>query len=151
MIWIAVIAALVLLIKFPKQMLLIGGIAAAGIALIVILEVAANNRYKRERDAVTVVVKFDTTKCGPSHPLFVTIRNNGSKVVSKVTWRFAAYRPGFSSDLTEYGYSEPSSDKILAGGESYTACYPDPKIKGAFRADDLEWTVKNKRVHFKDP
>jgi hypothetical protein len=152
MIWIAVILTVFLLIAFPKKMLMIAGVAAVAILILFLLIASADERTKKERDAVTVSVRFDPTACSPDFPLHVTITNGGAKVISKVTWRFAAFRPGYSSDLAEYSDAarDAASDKILGRGESYSVCYRAPKTMDGSKVEQLEWKAEGKWVEFKD-
>jgi hypothetical protein len=149
MIWLAIIIAVFLLIAFPKQMLAIAALSVVGIGIIYLLMSSADDRRRHERESIVVSVRFDTTVCGPDYPLHVTITNNGTKTVSKVQWRFAAYRSGFSSDLAEYGSA--SSDKILARGESYSGCYRIPRLTAGSKPEGLQWGAEGKSAEFQGP
>lgn len=134
-------------------MIAIAGVAVVAILICLLVITGINKRDKEKEESVVVRVRFDTKACSPDFPLHVTITNGGSNAISEVTWYFAAYRAGYSSNLVE-SYSgsrnaHAASDKILGRGESYSVCYKAPTIKGGAELDQLEWKAELKSVRFK--
>ena len=156
MVWVAVIIGVILLIIFPKQVLSIIGILVLAIVAIIFYSQEQENQRQRAKDRVQVSIKYDTEKCSAEFPLLVVIQNTGNKTVNKVSWNFAAYKPGYSSNVVSYGTSSSSwdtpysTDKILKKGEVNRLCYRVPSLKGYHDPAKLNYKITNKSIAFQN-
>jgi len=149
MIWIAAVIALFLVLAFPKQAVVLIGLAVA-LVLMLLSGLYIMDRYdKYQQSLIEVTVAFDPAGYSPEYPLRVIIKNNSDKPVEKVDWQFTACSPGHSTNLIE-GYSNLSADKILASGDSTTLFYRVPKLKTEdLKAGVLDWSITYKRAVFR--
>jgi len=149
-IWIAAVIAIFLVLAFPKQAVILIGLAVA-LVLILLSGLYIMDRFeKRQQSLIEVTVVFDPAGYSSQYPLRVTIKNNSSKLVEKVDWQFAAFSPGHSTNLID-GYASMSTDKILASGESTTLFYRVPKLKAEeLKAAMLDWSISYKRAVFRE-
>jgi hypothetical protein len=153
MIWVAIIIGIILLFVFPKQMGMIIGLVVVGIGgAYFYFEEEAKER-KRQRNSVIINISYDLNACSTGYPLHVTINNQSKKRVDKVSWNVGAFRPGYSNNIVDYGYSGEydtpySSDKILNSGQGSGSCYTAPAIEGDHDPKILSWSVIHKRVEF---
>ena len=87
--------------------------------------------------------------CPKEFPILVTITNQSSKTLNKVSFVFSAKLPNRSSNHASYKYY--SSDKITKPGDSHGACYgpllstTTPKYK---RVKDFDWSISSYNVVF---
>jgi len=108
---------------------------------------------EKQRDAVTVTVRYDTKSCSKEFPLFVTIKNGSNKTVEKVSWNIGAYKQGYSNNVVDYGYYSEystlySSDKILNSGQGHAVCYKVPALTGTLEPQNLNWSAVSKGINF---
>jgi hypothetical protein len=150
MIWIAGIVVLVLFLIFPKKMAIVTGvvivIGGAGIGVVLYPEW----RDDKEKEKVEVTIEYSPQECEEQYPLKVRITNRSKSTVLKVEWDIKINRPGFSTDISDYGYHQYAQDKILKPKEGWQICYMVPKLNE--RIEDyskLEYSIKNKYVTFK--
>ena len=154
MIWIALIIGIILVIIFPKQMGILAGVVVLTIAGIYLYFESEENNKERQREAVVISVKYDTTTCTSEYPLLANVKNGSNNTVIKINWNFSAYKPGYSNNVVAYEgytseYSTPyESDKILAPNQSFTLCYKAPKLKEEIAATAVTWSVVSKSVVF---
>ena len=125
--WLALIACFALFVMFPKRMLGLAGVIVALITALVIYWVISAKIESFQEDKVLLSVDYSTTNCDAQHPLTVTIRNTSSRTLTDVSWDVEAYRPGYSTNLSDSHLGYYKSDRILASGQSYTMCYGLPK------------------------
>ena len=99
---------------------------------------------KKQYEAVSITISYDTKHCPEEYPLLTIISNDSKKIVEKVSWSISAYKPGYSNDLVRnHSFSQPpySSDKILNQGQWFSSCYKVPSLEGSFPAKELNWSV----------
>ena len=149
MIWIAGIIFIALFIFFPKKMLILTGvvIAIGGIGIGVVLY--PEWLEKQEKQKVEVTLDYVPEECEEPYPLRLRITNRSSRTVIKTSWDIKVTKPGFSTDISDYGYHQYSQDRILKPKEGWRICYMVPNLKE--KIDDyaiLDYTVKNKYVTF---
>lgn len=146
---VALVVFLVFLFKAPKQTMgcLVVIIGIVAVAWYVLIKMPEQDR-KRLNEQVVVTVVYDEEKCSKDYPLVVYIHNRSNQIVTKVGWDLHAYRPGFSSNLSEYP-NNYSSDKILKPGESWFSCYrlPEKLVKQSLDLSKLKYTIEYKSVH----
>ena len=147
--WIAVTAALVLFICFPKRMfIMIGFLAVMGGG------VSGYFYYKdwkneKETEAVSVIVEYPSDKCKEPYPLTIIIANRSSRIVTKIKWDIGVNVPGFSSELSKSSYHKYSQDKILKPNDGRWACVKIPQLKQDIKEfEKLNYSVINKYVSF---
>ena len=150
MIWIAAVIFLALFCFFPKKMFIFSGaiVLIGGIGTLILLmpEILESRAEKK----VDVTVSYSPSVCKEPYPLLVRITNMSKKIVTKVEWDIKVNKPGFSSDISNYGYHDYSQDKILKYKEGWQICFVVPKLKqknGDY--SKLEYSVINKSVRFK--
>lgn len=153
MIWIALIIGIVLIFIFPKQMGVLAAVVVVGIAGIYLYLQAEENDRKKQRDSVAISVIYGSSVCSSEYPIVVNIKNGSRKTVKKVRWNIGAFKPGYSNNVVEYGYSSEystayESDKILAPNQSYGVCYKTPKLKSGNKPDSVNWSAVSKSVVF---
>ena len=137
---------------FPRQMGILVGILVLVAAAVGIYFWVQNNREVAERSLVTGTAKYDPQRCAdPKFPIFVSITNNASKTVNKITFDLIAKRPGYSSSV----YSDyTNTDRIMSGHTVSSTCWSldsfyvkDGLIKGS-RISQLEWSIQIWSVTF---
>jgi len=152
--WLALIVGILLLFAFPRQMLALIGCFVLIVAGLIYFIYYQDSQRQKERDLVQLTIKYDEKKCGNKFPLIITVENLGKKIVNRISWNIAAYRPGYSSNVIKYGYGSYSSnspystDKILKPGEMITFCYQVPPLTGNYDPLILRYEVINKAISF---
>lgn len=145
MAWIVGIGiALFLLFVFPKQMgivilVVIGG-AAALFGYLYLEDQRRAEEYRERKESITLEASYDLTKCSTEFPLLVEIRNGYTDTLQSLTFEINGYREGYSSPVYR-GYSY-KSDRIIAPGETYVACWTQPGLDYGARAtppQSLNW------------
>jgi c-di-AMP phosphodiesterase-like protein len=146
MVWIFVIVILLvflfLLFNFPKQTL--GFLAIAVLAIVGLIYywiyLPSQEGEEREKERaryvakVTVAVNYNSKECEKDFPLAIIITNGSQRTINDVEWTIGVFRPGYSSNLAGYE-NDYSSDKILAPGERWRACYRLPPTLETKRLD----------------
>jgi hypothetical protein len=153
MVWVALIIGIILLFVFPKQ---VGGlivVAILGLGAFYLYLQADENARKKQQDSVTVSVLYNLKACSKDYPLHVSIKNDSSKIVDKVSWNIGALKPGYSNNIVDYGYSIEystpfSSDKILNPNQQHGLCYKVPKLKDSSDPSTLNWLIVRKSIEF---
>lgn len=153
MIWIALIIGIILIFIFPKQMGILAALAVVGIAGVYLYLQAEENDRKKQRDAVSINITYGSPVCSSDFSLAVNIMNGSRKTVTKVRWNIGAYKPGYSNNVVDYGYSSEystpyESDKILSPNQSFAVCYKTPKLNSGNKPDSVNWSAVSKSVVF---
>src|SRR5688572_25094326 len=95
-----------------------------------------------ERQAVAVELLTTSDRCPSEFPLLIKIYNGSSKTLNEIEWHIAAYRPGYSTDLSQSGFRKYSSDKIIQRGDWFEFCYGYPKIPSDINPKTLIYKVQ---------
>lgn len=146
---------LFLLFVFPRQMgalILFLLLAAAGIGGWLYLhdqKLAEERRQKEEK--ITLSAAYDINRCSIEFPILITIRNGYTETIKNMTFELGGYRHGYSSPI----YREPfyKSDRIIAPGETYTACWTKPPLDyGAqeISPEGLTWRASYSYASFEE-
>lgn len=122
--------ALFLLFTFPKQMgavILLLVVAGAGVGgwLYIQDQQLAEERRQRE-ESITLSAAYDIAGCSAEFPILISIRNGYTQTIESLTFELGGYREGYSSPV--YEGSSYKSDRIIAPGETYTACWTQPSL-----------------------
>lgn len=111
-----------------------------------------NSHKEAERATAVFTVTYAPDICPDGRPMQVSLRNTSDKTMERALFTIHATMPGYSSVITPYTYRQNSSDKILAPGEAYSACYPVPVLTrtkaDAISLDSLEWSATADKVFF---
>ena len=108
-----------------------------------------------ERAQISISVRHDVSGCPAAKPLLVTFQNSSPAPLERVTFSVHAKVPGYSRVVTPYTYKQYESDKILAPGETFSACYAKPLMdrdrsnSEVGDAAGLEWSASVDNVYFK--
>jgi hypothetical protein len=113
---------------------------------VVLLAFAIWYGIQRRQDSVTISVSYDLKACKDEQSLLVYISNHSGSVLNRVSWSFAAYPPGRSTDITGYSYS--SSDHILQPNAYIGFCYRLPELKEQADPATLRWEADGKTATF---
>ncbi|WP_323847035.1 hypothetical protein [Microbulbifer magnicolonia] len=154
MIWVAIIIGIILIFIFPKQMGVLGAVVVGGMGAIYLYLQVDENSKRRDLEAVSIVVKYDTSICSEEYPIAINFKNGSRKVVENIKWNIGAYRPGYSDNIVNYGsyggeYSTPyESHKILAPNQTFGVCYKAPSLKLGVSPNTVNWSIVNKYVGF---
>lgn len=121
---------LVLLFAFPKQMgavILLLVVGAAGLfGYLYIEEQRRDEEYRERQESVSISANFDAGRCSAEFPIIIKISNNNTETLLSLTFGFSGFREGHSSPVYEAIYV--TSDRIIAPGQSYEACWAVPKL-----------------------
>lgn len=140
MAWAFVGVYLFLLCVFPRTVIAFTliGVLMVGLWLLSTQQEASKreaDRLLREK-SVKISVVYDTAACGEKLPLRTVITNGIlNPTLKNVAWNLAARRPGYSSNIVDYGLYTSiydhhyKTDKILKPGESTEYCFSLPKFK----------------------
>lgn len=131
MAWIVGIGVgLFLLFAFPRQMgvvILFLVLAAAGIAGWIYLHDQQQAEERRQREeSITLSAAYGAGGCAGEFPILINIRNNYTQTIESLTFELGGYREGYSSPV--YEGSSYTSDRIIAPGQTYTACWTQPPL-----------------------
>lgn len=126
--WAIIIGGVILLIAFPRQFLAIIFlmIVAAVFGVIMLMD---NNQKQTERQqkiaqTVKITARYDPTSCSADFPMHVTVQNNNTNRIMRMTFSIIGFREGYSNPVfMERAYS---SDRIIAPGHEYVACWTLP-------------------------
>ena len=145
---------LFLLFKYPKQTLSIAGLLVVCVVILgYVFVILPEQKRTERRNKVTVSVAYNVNYCGLKYPLHVMIANRSDKTVMKVTWSLVVTKPGFSTNLVEYGLGNHySCDKILKPGETWSLCYMLPSNLNSqnYPLDQLEYKTSTNYVNFEE-
>ncbi len=147
-----VIAFLWCLSNFPKQTLGLTAIIAVTLAgLYYVLVHAPEKKRERLEAQIKVSVEYNVGTCGKTSPLVVLIVNESQQTINRFKWEINAYRPGYSSELTDFD-NYYSTDKIIAPQERWQACYRLPRslISKEIEPAKLDYRISSKSVWFAD-
>lgn len=147
MIWLAsAILAVFLLWRFTKVTIILSAIIAIGSAVIfggiVGHETYQNTQRSKQRDQISVAVKFGSNSCGTDRPLLVMLRNKNDFSVDSVSVRVVAREEGRSSELY---HDYLTSDFIMPAGKGSAGCWalsPDQVQSGSISGKwpgNLSW------------
>ncbi len=121
---------LFLLFAFPKQMgvlILLLVVGAAGLFGFDYLQQQKRaEEYRKREESITLSAAYDMGRCSAEFPIFVEIRNGYTETIESLTFELGGYREGHSSTI--YKGLSYTSDRILAPGETYTACWTQPSL-----------------------
>lgn len=146
--WVIIgIVALVLAIRYSKQMVPIIGTTIGIIAILTAYTLYSQKVERQNEDQVEIMISYGSDKCAKNLPISVSIRNNSPKTVNRVEWRLAAYQPGYSTNLIN-STNRFESDKILKPKESVDLCYSVPSFNKKCNPSELEYKVDYKMVYF---
>lgn len=149
-----VLAVVVLLFLFPRQMSVVLGAAAVIGVVIGIWYYLKHKQYAQEEAAVQISVLYDPRQCSPEQPLLVTIRNQASLPVVGVEWVFSARRPGYRSELTGDWLRVFSIEEVIAPGQARESCHPVPQKsvhvvqRSADDPANLQIGIRSRQVRF---
>jgi len=147
--WVAAAIVLALFIYFPKKMFILLGVVASIGALVGGYFYYQDWRKDKEKEEVAIIIKYSLEKCKEPYPLHVIVGNSSKRIVKKVEWDISVHKPGYSTDISKYGYHEYSQDKILKPKEGWGICVRIPELKNEIKKlSELEYSVKNKYVTF---
>ena len=136
MVWIALSVTLVSIIVFPKKFAILTTIIVAGV--VGIIEWQSNYRSEDNAlpvDPVEVSISYDLDRCNDENrPLFITIKNNGDRIVELVKFELEGRRKGRS--LNVLLPHRVTSDYILKSGDSKMVCYKIPTIDPQYGSVD---------------
>ncbi|MCI0998963.1 hypothetical protein HWD97_02590 [Ochrobactrum sp. C6C9] len=122
MVWVG--AALVLILALAIAPRLVFGIflfGALGIGGILAYFYAEGLRAEKQRKLIVTTASTGNGCNDPQYPISITFTNNSRKQVEYVNFSLIGKREGYSSAIYD-GYAV--SDKILAPGSAYGACWP---------------------------
>jgi hypothetical protein len=145
MVWVVGIGfGLLLLFAFPKQMgavILLLVLGVGGLFGYIYLENQRQTEERRKKEeSISLSAAFDITGCSTEFPILVTIRNGYTETIQTLTFELGGFREGYSSPV--YQGLSYRSDRIIAPGDAYTACWTLPSLHyGAQEAppDSLNW------------
>jgi hypothetical protein len=131
MVWVVGIGiALFLLFTFPKQMGVVILLLVVGACLLFgglyIAEQQRDAEYRKREESITLSASFDVVRCSTEFPIFISIRNGYTETIQALTFDLEGYREGFSSPI--YRGVAYKSDRIIAPGETHTACWTQPPL-----------------------
>lgn len=154
MIWAALVAAIVLLLLFPKKMgLVLGLLISIFIAIVVYIKLDESSR-KAQIDAVSIDITYGNSNCSFAKPLNVRINNGSQNTLKTVRWNVSAYQPGYSANMVDNGKrsgpnSAPYENRLaLAPNETASLCYALPALSDGASVSELTWEVASKQVVF---
>ncbi|MBT11861.1 MAG: hypothetical protein CMI02_07490 [Oceanospirillaceae bacterium] len=148
MVWFFGAVALILLIVFPRQSVVLV-LAAVGLALIVGGGAYVYDNYeKSQRAKLAIEIRYDPESCGDAYPLVTKISNDSKRTVLNTSWGLSIKQPGRSSELVDYSYRDRSTDVIIKPGYEWSGCYPLPKISSFLDPKTLIYSVRWKNVRF---
>jgi hypothetical protein len=116
---------LFLLFKFPKPMLGIVGvfiIIAVGTAGYLWLN---EKQESALRNAITIDVVHDPSRCSPEYPLFITISNRSARTLKRLNFYVTGFREGYSDPVFETA-STWDTDKIISPNQTFQQCWSSP-------------------------
>jgi len=136
------LAAVASAFMFPRPVVALLAVLVLFVGGVLTYAVYDMTTTRSVRTLLSAEVVFDKAKCGDAaKPIGVTLTNRTGKTVTSVYFDIEAFRPGHSREVLML----PSqiSDRILADGETWTACLgsvqaPPPGIA----LSDLDWTAK---------
>lgn len=121
---------LALFFAFPKQMgvlillLVIGAAGLGGYVYYQDQKQAADYRHRTE--SITLKATYDPGGCSTEFPILVEIHNSYTDTLQELTFELDGYLEGHSSPI--YQGSAYKSDRILAPGQTYSACWSRPSL-----------------------
>lgn len=146
---------LFLLVAFPKQMgavILFLVLAGAGLfGFITLQEQQRAEEYRKREESISLSATYDAAGCSAEYPILITIRNNYTQTIESLTFELGAYREGYSSPV--YQGLSYKSDRIMAPGDTYTACWTQPGLYyGAQETppEGLTWRASYSYANFAD-
>ena len=106
-----------------------------------------------EKAQIAISVQYDVSGCPAAKPLLVTFLNSSPAPLERVTFSIHAKMPGYSRVVTPYTYKQYESDRILAPGQRFSACYAKPLMDRdrSGEIEDpavLEWSASVDNVYF---
>ncbi len=148
--WIAgILGFFWLLFRFPRQTVLLVAVLAVLVGTgLWIYFTGTGADEAREREQVTATAVVGDARCDPAHPVLVTFHNGAARTLDHVSFMLEGRRPQHSQTV----YSNfRSSDRILAPGESYGACWaPDSYGVGSADITELDWSARILAIAFRD-
>lgn len=153
MAWIPLVAALILLLLFPRKApVIVSSITLAVMAIAIYLMVDENIDTSRE-GKVSIQAEIDPENCTADMPLRVNIQNNSDATLSLFKWNIAVYRVGYTTDLNRTNRRHSPKfglEKPLGAGQSTSFCYEIPKTREGYQNDELSFAAIDKQVAFGD-
>ncbi len=147
---------LLLLFAFPKQMgAVILLILLAGVGLLSFLHLQDQQRaeeHRKREESITLSAAYGAGGCSEEYPILITIRNGYTQTIKSLTFELGGYREGYSSPV--YQGLSYTSDRIMAPGDTYAACWTQPSIHyGAQEAppEGLTWRASYSYAAFGNP
>lgn len=155
MVWavLGIIVFVILLLAFPRAVLAIVGVAAAGILLVIWGISDDEKKRKAAIDDVKVTVVASNGSCDPSRPLLITIKNDHSKRIDAIRFRIEPVRIGYSGTGYSSYRDEFESRKIIAPGQAEVWCLNTPGVQAAisqYGIENLRFDVVSKYPTFAD-
>lgn len=144
---IAVGIALLLLVLFPRWMIPI--LVTFGVALggFIFWEEQKSAEETRKKASVTATAEFDAKTCADGPPINVTISNKSDETVILYRFGLDGYRTGHSKPIYTSGFRAYQTDRIIEPGQSWSKCWPVPKLAydapkdapESFPPDTVDW------------
>lgn len=154
MLWILGIGVgLALLFAFPKQMFSLICLIAVGAGLLFYVEHQKTETRKQRQASVVMSPTFDLGRCSSEFPILIAFKNGSSENLLSVNFELSGYQDGFSTPIYKTGPSY-SSDRILAPGQSYEACWSVPSLTYGQRSmppENLSWRATYSYASFGPP
>jgi hypothetical protein len=147
---VGILGFLLLLFAFPRQT---GAVIGVLVLVAVGLWLYFSNQSAqsaREKSLVTASAYARSAPCeNADYPVFVYFENKSRRTVEYVSFTLKGRRPQHSSSVfDDYRYS----DRILAPGETYGACWAPSRFTSEQKLQDvttLQWSAEILSVRFK--
>lgn len=134
----------VLLLAFPRQILLICGLGIAGVVGLLVMMHENGERNARKLEAlladVEMAIRYDVNACSAEYPLNITTTNRSKDLtIKEIEFVVGAYKPNHSNLIVKTG--EWTSDRIIRPGQSYGSCWKVPYTAEKVDPATLEWKL----------
>lgn len=146
---------LLLLFAFPKQMgalILLIVMAGAGLfGFIYLQDQRRAEEYRKQEESITLSAAYGAGGCSAEYPILITIRNGYTQTLESLSFKLGGYHEGYSSPV--YQGLSYTSDRIMAPGDTYTACWTKPSLRyGAQEVppEGLTWRASYSYANFKN-
>lgn len=140
--------AVFLLFRFPKQALSLVAVLVIGAGAVGAYFWLSNLAEARRISKVITEARTDGAICTDAkYPVFVAFENKSGRTLRKVYFNLNGYMPGHSDAKVSNSYL--SSDRILADGEIYGACWSFTQpYQSAVVPQALRWEATISSAYF---
>tara|TARA_R100000935_G_scaffold25798_1_gene45628 strand:+ start:1602 stop:2069 length:468 start_codon:yes stop_codon:yes gene_type:complete len=144
---------LTLLFIFPKQMIILIFCVIVGLGIFWISVLYKDYKYAKKIESVVMLATFNDVRCTAEFPILINFINNNSETLLSINFNLGGYRDGYSAPNYNSAISY-TSDRILASGQNYEACWNIPALKfgqQAVPAESLSWKATYSHATFGNP